>query len=178
MALNTLYILCVNKVFTNTHEIICSSDSLAEVYARYSLMSPTYTAALIAIPTEGPPKFEAFYGNPLFREGMLKIAFEYYLQETRNMCEPVSTVIETTTVTSTVFPGSTTGTVFPGPTTTVFSGSTTATVFPGPTTTVFPGSTTATVFPGPTTTVFSGSTTGTSYPPTTTFSYTDNLNST
>jgi len=52
-----------------------------------------HTSAIIAISTDGHSKFEAFYGNPAFREGMLKLAFEHFLQVT-TVVDPIE---ETTT---------------------------------------------------------------------------------
>jgi len=72
----TMWYLIINRVVNAPHEVKCKSPNYAEVLSTYKKQPLNYSSALIFIEGKSFPKIKKFYGNPLFREGMLKLAHE------------------------------------------------------------------------------------------------------
>jgi len=65
--------LVINRLFTDPHEILSCGTDYALIKKKYKQQPVNYSAALIFVADNNKLKIKKFYGNPIFRDGMLSL---------------------------------------------------------------------------------------------------------
>jgi hypothetical protein len=71
--IETTWYLVINKVFTEKHILVTSGPDYGAIKNLYEKQPVSYSSAIIYVGPDSVPNISNFYGNPMFRKGMIAL---------------------------------------------------------------------------------------------------------